>query len=191
MKRFEKLSWSILFSFLMLLVPGPGEAQSGPGGSQLGQKDARKMMEEFRRQFREQNKRMNDLIMDFFEDRRGSFNKGLQQKGLQGLNFESSLGGVSETRITKKEEPGHVIYELDASNIDPNALEVNVEDGMVTIRGQTRKESSNKEKDQFGQATSISTFSRSFPLPSSVEPSSLKIERKEKKIQIKFKKRRV
>ncbi len=166
--------------------------------SQSSAPTAREMMEEFSRMFEEQNRRMNDLILEFFEksDYSGHFDDfdeslSSQQLRPRGLQFRSSFGGLSEAEIRRADDERHIIFELDGKGIDPNALKIDVSGGMVTVSGQIKNEHRSDEQGQFFQSTSISSFSRSFPVPGDAEADSIRIKKQDDKIQIKFDRRRV
>lgn len=146
---------------------------------------ARDMMKEFTEMFEEQNRRMNDMFNQFFERHHGDFGD------LQGLQFRSQLGGHSQTEIRKIEDDRHIIFELDEQGIDLSALDVSMNGGMITISGQVRQDNQSEEGNQFFQSTSISSFSRSFPVPGDAEPHSMRVEKSEGVIQVIFDRRMI
>lgn len=191
---------SLKKSLAHLLVLGIIAALMAPATAS-GQSDvfpsAREMMEEFSRLFEEQNKRMNELMKDFFdrsqESRFGGFPSLDSESSMpHGLQFHSGLRGFSGGDIQKIEEPGKVIFKLKGPGIDASALDVKVDRGMVNISGQVRQDQQSEGQDQFFQSTSISSFSRSFPLPHDADPLSVKIDKDDEgHIKIVFDRRRV
>lgn len=150
---------------------------------------AREMMEEFSRMFEEQNRRMNDLILNFFDRHDHHFD---DDRSLHGLQFRSSLGGVSNTEIRRRDDGRFVIFELEGGGVDIDNLDINLRDGMITVSGQVRSEESSESSTNYFQSTSISSFSRSFPLPGEAEADSMRVEQSnDGNIQIKFNKRRI
>ena len=146
---------------------------------------ARDMMREFSEMFEDQNRRMNEMFNQFFERHEDDFGD------LQGIQFRSHLGGFSQTDIRQVENDRHIIFELDEQGIDLSALDVTMNGGMITISGQIRQDNQSEDGNQFFQSTSISSFSRSFPVPAGVEHHTMRVEKGDGVIQIIFDRRMI
>lgn len=90
----------------------------------------------------------------------------------------------AEDPITTKENKNNTVYSIDLNKVDPNSLKIEIKSGQVSIAGESRIE--NKESGPNTESTSVSitSFNRSFPLPSGVKESAVKIEQKDKVIEI-------
>lgn len=166
-----------VFVFLSLVAATALFAQTGGATKSLDQvsEDAfsrmRKMMEA---QSKMMNQMMNSLVTD------------------QGFDDFDSTYGSSGPEVIRKDEPKVVLYELKMNGVDKNSLNVVVENGMVKISGQTRIEKIDEEENFRGKSVSVSSFSKSFPVPEDVEATSFSMEEKDKNTLIlKFNKRRI
>ena len=83
--------------------------------------------------------------------------------------------------------PAVDIYETDANivlkaelpGINPNDVEVRVEDGTLYLKGQRKFEKEVKEENYHRVERSYGSFVRSFPLPNSVNADDAKAEYKD------------
>ena len=64
-----------------------------------------------------------------------------------------------------------IVFTADVPGIDQNDLEITLDDGVLTIKGQRRYEGNGKDKVWLGR--SYGSFSRSFTLPETVDPEQL------------------
>lgn len=96
--------------------------------------------------------------------------------------FKKRFGGGTAEEITKKEDKDFIYYELKINGIDQEKVTVNVEGGQVNIHGETETKNESNGLNSFSR----STFSRSFPTPTNVDPVKVQIEQEKNKIIIKF-----
>lgn len=96
---------------------------------------------------------------------------------------------MSDGELTRYEDDRYVYLEFKLGEIDKNTLNLEIKDGNVTIKGQTKIE--NTTKNQFGSSTSISisSFHKSFPVPQGVKEEEVVIENKDGAIILKFPKK--
>ncbi len=102
-------------------------------------------------------------------------------------DFGSGLNSGPE--LVRKDENSEVHYELNMEGVDRNSLNIKVENGMISVSGQSRIENIREENNMKSKSVSISSFSKSIPVPEGVESNSFKVEEKdEKTLLLKFKK---
>jgi len=102
--------------------------------------------------------------------------------------FSHRFGGGSVDDIKQRSDENYLYYEITVDDIEATTLNTRVENGMITIEGETKKEFQNQEEDQNKQAHSFmsSRFTRSFPLPAQVDADKMETEHKGNTIILKF-----
>jgi len=102
-------------------------------------------------------------------------------------HFGSALGRGPQ--LVRKDENSEVHYEMNMEGVDRNSLNITVEKGMIKVSGQNRIENIQEENNFKSRSVSISSFSKSIPVPEGVEENSFTVEEKDKKtLLLKFKK---
>jgi HSP20 family molecular chaperone IbpA len=135
-------------------------------------------MLQMRRQMLEMFKGLDDNNPDFFQaPDRGHRPFGLGRKLLE-------MGDDSDGVITSTEDAKSTIYKIDLSKIDPNSLKIDIKQGQLRITGQSKIEK--REETAYGSSSSISisSFDRSYPIPKGVKEGQVKVEQKDKLIEI-------
>jgi len=118
------------------------------------------------------------------------------------FNLPSEMGNFTPA-IDVYEEKDNVIVESPLAGIDPEKVDIEIEDNVLKISGKQEKETEVDEKDYYRKEVRSGSFYRSVPLPKAVESDQadaqfkdgmLKIsipkkeEAKPKKIKVKAKK---
>jgi HSP20 family protein len=73
--------------------------------------------------------------------------------------------------------------------VDAKDIDVSVEDGRLTIKGEKKCEQEEKEKGQYRMERSYGSFERSIPLPTDVDESKAKAEFKKGVLRLTLPKR--
>ncbi|MBW6440461.1 Hsp20/alpha crystallin family protein [Patescibacteria group bacterium] len=89
--------------------------------------------------------------------------------------------------LSRKSKPAMDIYqtkdsivaEVALAGIDPKDVEVLVENDVLTVRGETRKEKETKEKDYYCKEIRSGSFTRAMSLPVHVKAESAQAESKD------------
>lgn len=102
--------------------------------------------------------RRDDLFDDLFRD------------VLRGWEVE---GGMLEPAAEVGETDGEVTVKLEVPGVDKKDIHVSVTDDAVTVRGETRKESEEKQKSFHRREIRYGAFQRSVPLPAEVDPDKV------------------
>jgi len=103
-----------------------------------------------------------------------------------GMGGPTALGNG---QLRRYEDESFVYLEFKLGHIDKNSLNLQIKDGNVTVKGQTKIE--NTTQNQFGSSTSISisSFHKTFPVPEDVKEEEVEVDHKEGALILKFPKK--
>jgi HSP20 family protein len=73
--------------------------------------------------------------------------------------------------VDHKEE---FVLRADLPGLDEKDIEVTVEDGTVTIRGERKEETEEKKEDYYFSERTYGVFARTLPLPAGVEADKVR-----------------
>lgn len=178
------LSVLLTYLFTVALATSPTPGANPPQKKLMTQEEwMQQQMEEHRRD-------MEQLFGSMFndDDPFESINKmreRFEQAFGQGDNLDSLGGpklklGLTEAWITSREDDNFEIYELDAKKVDKEKLEIKIQDGMISIKAQSKVDARPKSTFQ-----TISQMQQSFSLPRGVKDSDVKITEQDDRIIIK------
>ena len=92
--------------------------------------------------------------------------------GASGTAFGSPTTARSFTpAVDVRANETEIVFTADVPGLKQEDLEITLDDGVLTIRGQRRFEGNNKDKVWLGR--SYGSFERSFTLPDTVDPEHL------------------
>jgi HSP20 family protein len=80
--------------------------------------------------------------------------------------------GMGTAALNAYEEGDNLVVETPLPGIRPEDIDVSVEGGTLTIRGQARAEEERRERNYFVREYRTGSFSRSVRLPETVDPSA-------------------
>ena len=94
-----------------------------------------------------------------------------------GYGIRSQLNGTTEDwgiPLDVVEEQGHIVVRASLPGVDPENIQVNIEDGMLTIRAETKTETEHEheEKGYLVRERRVGSFRRSFHLPDSADQAN-------------------
>jgi HSP20 family protein len=72
-----------------------------------------------------------------------------------------------------KEEPDKFVLEADLPGVKPEEIDVNMEDGVLTIRGERKTEAKTKKEDYKRVERTSGSFYRRFSLPDTANPDAI------------------
>jgi HSP20 family protein len=87
------------------------------------------------------------------------------------------------------EDEHHLTLKAELPGIDPKDVDVRVENNILTIRGERKFEKEEKEENFHRIERRYGTFTRSFTLPNTVNPDSVKADFENGVLKIQFEKR--
>ena len=99
--------------------------------------------------------------------------------------YKKKFGGGNAGEVVQREDKHSVFYDISVDGLKDDNLSIKVANGQITIAGQVE----NKTEDKGGRAYYSSSFHRSFPVPSNVDPDSLKVEKQKEKMILRFDKK--
>jgi HSP20 family protein len=73
--------------------------------------------------------------------------------------------------VDRKDE---IVLRADLPGLDEKDIEVTVQDGMLTIRGERKEETEEKKGDYYYSERTYGVFARTLPLPAGVEADKVK-----------------
>lgn len=87
-------------------------------------------------------------------------------------------------KIDIKEQDNQYIVYADVPGIDPSAIDVSVDNGILTIKGHKESEKKEEKKDYLRVERSSGSFMRQMTLPESVDASKVKAKGKNGVLEI-------
>jgi len=124
---------------------------------------------------------LHDRVDRLFED---------SLRGLRGSQRAEALEGTAwAPAVDILEKDNEVVLRADLPGLDPKDVEIQVQNGTLTLRGERKFESDVKE-DNFRRVERVhGSFVRSFSLPQSVDPEKVEAEYKNGVLEVKLPKR--
>ena len=106
--------------------------------------------------------------------------------------FDTSLVRGSEIGLSHKwspsvdisDEKDKIIVKADLPGVKQDNLNVDIEDGVLTIKGERKEETEKKEKNYYQSECFHGNFVRSFTLPSTVDAAKTKAAYKDGVLEI-------
>jgi HSP20 family protein len=100
---------------------------------------------------------------------------------------EMATGFWPQLDVTETDKEIKVSAEI--PGVEPKDIDVSVEDGMLTIKGEKKYEREEKEKGNYRMERSYGSFERAIELPAEVEESKAKAEFKKGMLRLTLAKR--
>jgi HSP20 family protein len=87
---------------------------------------------------------------------------------------ESLTAGAFVPPVDVYEDEKSIRLKMEVPGIDEKDIDIHLENNLLTVRGERKMESETKEENYHRIERSYGSFSRSFTLPSSVNPEDVK-----------------
>jgi len=100
---------------------------------------------------------------------------------------EMAAGFWPQVDVTETDK--EIKVSADIPGVEPKDIDVSVEDGMLTIKGEKKYERQEKEKRQYRMERSYGSFERAIELPAEVDESKAKAEFKKGVLRLALPKR--
>jgi len=137
------------------LPPSPAPHSQHPAGTQQGEEEdemAKHLPSVWHRPFLAESglsRLMNEVFGDFSD---------------VGFDISPSVG---KTDVYEKD--GNVIYEIELPGIKKDEVEIKIDQGRLTISGETKRSEEVKQEDYFRIGRRYGRFHRSLPLPADIK----------------------
>jgi HSP20 family protein len=93
------------------------------------------------------------------------------------LRGEGGVSGILNPAVDLYEEDDKLVVKAELPGIDKKDISVDLQNGVLTLRGERRHESEEKNgRNVYRREMSYGKFVRSFSLPQDVEPDKVKAE---------------
>jgi len=124
---------------------------------------------------------LQDRIDSLFEDSLRGLRRPTREEGLEGTPWAPAVDII--------EKDNEIVLRADLPGFDPKDVEIQVQDGTLTLRGE-RKFDSDVKEDNFRRVERVyGSFLRSFSLPQTVDSEKVEAEYKNGVLEIKLPKR--
>jgi len=123
-----------------------------------------------------------DLVS--IQDRMNRIFEGAFRGTRPGSEDDWALGGTWAPAVDIFEKDGSIVLRAELPGVDPNDVDVRVENNVLTLRGERKFESEVKREQYHRIERAYGTFSRSFTLPNVVDTEKIKAEFKDGLLQV-------
>ena len=88
--------------------------------------------------------------------------------------FREPLGWMPDVDITEKN--GDIVVKAELPGMKRDEVEIEIEGNVLTLKGEKKEETEEKEKEHYLYECSYGAFQRSFTLPTTVKEDQVKAE---------------
>jgi HSP20 family protein len=92
--------------------------------------------------------------------------------------------GMWTPAIDLVRENGHLVVRADVPGIKPEEIEIEVEDGMLTVSGKHEESTEETDERYVRRERRYGAFSRRLPLPEGVDPKKIKASTKDGVLEV-------
>jgi HSP20 family protein len=130
-----------------------------------------------------------NVLSQFQRDLDKLFRSSLAEQGEQADSTIATSTWVPSVDI--KEDKESFVIEADIPGVDPEDIEVSMENGVLTIRGERNLEKREEDKSYKRVERLHGTFYRRFSLPETADPEKISASGKNGVLQVRIPKREV
>lgn len=122
-----------------------------------------------------------------FEEIAGIFPRGLFDRDwLARLRPEGGLAVEWSPRCDMTESDGQTVLHVELPGVDQKDMEVEVREGVLTVRGEKRSEKKEEEKGRVYSERFFGSFERSVTLPPDVDESKISAQLRNGVLEVRF-----
>jgi len=118
------------------------------------------------------NQEMDRLFSSFDDDfaSPGRVSSGQTGRGLSSLGGQQGARGISQwnPQIEMRQRDNELVISADLPGLKPDDVNIEVDDGILTISGERRQQSEDRQEGVYRGERSYGAFSRSIALPDGV-----------------------
>jgi len=100
-----------------------------------------------------------------------------------------ALGGTWAPAVDIYEQDNNIVIKAELPGVDPKDVDVRLENNVLTIKGERKLDNEVKKENYHRVERAYGMFTRSFTLPSVVDPNGIKAEFKDGVLRITLPKR--
>lgn len=112
-----------------------------------------------------------------------------EQMENQFFGFGGTMASYGMHDVAEREDEGNIYFDIRIDDVNAASINTKVENGYLTITGETESKSGADAKDRdgfFAERSFKSTFNRTFPLPENVDQDKMQVTSEKDKIVLKF-----
>jgi HSP20 family protein len=117
-------------------------------------------------------------FVDDFQTLQERFNRIFQDSALSQIGSDEAMGSWTP-RCDIYEEGDNIVVKAEVPGLDRNDIDVQVENNILTLRGERKREKEVKSENLFRTERFYGTFTRSFTLPVTVDTEKIRAEYKD------------
>ena len=117
-------------------------------------------------------------FVDDFQNLHERFNRIFQDTALSRFGSEESMGSWTPL-CDIYEEGDNIVVKAEVPGIDRNDIDVQVENNVLTLRGERKREQEVKSENLYRTERFYGSFTRSFTLPVTVDTQNIRAEYKD------------
>lgn len=117
-------------------------------------------------------------FVDDFQTLQERFNRIFQDSALPHFGREEAMGSWAPL-CDIYEEGDNIVVKAEIPGLDRNDIDVQVENNILTLRGERKRENEVKSENLFRTERYYGTFTRSFTLPATVATEKIRAEYKD------------
>ncbi len=107
----------------------------------------------------------------------------------EALDVGRAPGGVLPVDLDVSEDDKAVLVKADLPGMDKDDVDISIDNGMLTIRGEKKEEREEQERDYYVAERHYGSFRRSFRLPESVDEDKVSASFKQGVLEVTLPKR--
>ena len=100
-----------------------------------------------------------------------------------------ALGGTWAPAVDIYEQDNNIVIKTELPGLDPKDVDIRLDNNVLTIKGERKLDNEVKKENYHRVERSYGAFTRSFTLPNTVDPNSIKAEFKDGLLRITLPKR--
>jgi len=116
---------------------------------------------------------------DFVRDLQDEMSRFLHTSPLRGDGDLAKWPGAFAPDIDLKEEADHFVLRTDLPGVKKDEIDISIKGGLLTLKGERKRESEARGKDYYYSERSFGTFSRTLELPMEVDAEKVKANYKD------------
>jgi len=107
----------------------------------------------------------------------------------QGSEDDWALGGTWAPAVDIYEHENNIVIKAELPGVDPKDVDIRLDNNVLTVNGERKLDNEVKKENYHRVERSYGAFTRSFTLPTTVDPSGIKAEYKDGVLRVTLPKR--